>query len=105
MLLAAPVAVYLLALNVRAKTPVQLKASAWRVLALGMLWAGVAGALSSLGCARLEMVWPTVHADPYWVLANPPSRWKVLGLWLMGAGFVGLLAVSAKPPKAPKPRP
>lgn len=104
MLLAAPVAMYLLAVNVRAKAPVQVKTPFWRVLVMCMLLAGVAGAMTSLGCARLEAVWPTDYADLFWVLESRPSRWKVLGQWLMVAGFAGLLAVSAKPPKGTTPR-
>lgn len=100
--LAAPVALGLLILHVlraREKASVKLNSRGVRVLALALLWSGVVGAAVSLGCAQLEAAWPTVHADPYGLLANAPSDWKKLGLWLMGAGVGGLLAVLAKPPK------
>ena len=102
MLIASPLAAWLLALNVaRAGTPVKLKATFWRVVAIGMLLAGTAGAITSLSCKPLESAWPT--PEFYAVFANV-SQWKVLGQWLMVVGFVGLLAVSAKP-KTAKPRP
>lgn len=69
----------------------------WPLLAGVLLSIGTVGCALSLGCAPLEAHWLTWDAnDPFYVFAQWPSKWKLVGMAGMFGGLLGLVVVRFK---------
>jgi len=80
----------------QAAIPVE-KESRLRVVPQLLLCVGIAGCLLSLGCARLEALWPSLPRNNLEVLLTSASAWKDWGLCLMLLGLTGLTMANLRP--------